>query len=100
MMYRKGPGLELPRGQSVSYQPAHDEAEAAAAIASGWFPSVPEALAEKLDAPAVEKPEEPRAPAVEIPPEKPPEPPVERAPFVPEVYEEPARRGPGRPRRS
>lgn len=90
MMYRKGPGLALPRGQSVSCQVAHDEAEQKSAIAAGWFPSVPEALAGKLDAPpapVAEKPAEPMAPAVGI-----------VLADAPEVDESP-RRGPGRPRR-
>lgn len=46
MMYRKGPGLPLPHGESVSCQAASDETEFAAALKAGWFPSVPEALAE------------------------------------------------------
>jgi hypothetical protein len=85
LMYRKGPGLELPRGQRVSYQVAHDETEYAAALKAGWFPSVPEALAEKLDAPEVEKPAEPPDP-------------IETAPEAPEAEPAPAKRG--RPRKS
>jgi hypothetical protein len=57
LMYREGAGLALPRGQSVSYKLTRDQEEYAANLKDGWFPSVPEALAGKLDAP-IEKPNE------------------------------------------
>ena len=62
MMYKKGPGLNLPRGQSVTCKGVFDEKAYEAALDAGWYPSVPEALAEslaKVDAPNVEPPKAP-----------------------------------------
>lgn len=89
MMYRKGPGLDLPRGERVSCQPANDETEYAAAIAAGWFPSVPEALA---DIPIAKPEPRPAVTSATVAP------PVERS-AEREVVEVPSR-GPGRPRKS
>ena len=59
MMYRRGPGLSLPHGESVECQAASDEQEFKDAVGAGWFPSVPEALAEELSAPVLQPRTEP-----------------------------------------
>ena len=57
-VYVKGPGMEVNGGTLTPLLVCNEE-EHTNALASGYFPSVPEALAEKLDEPLVEKLEEP-----------------------------------------
>ena len=51
----------LPGGKSYGFKVVHSGEEADAAVASGWFPTVPEAVAGKLDEPVAQEP-------VEVPP--------------------------------
>jgi hypothetical protein len=95
MVYSKdadqGSILPLPRGQSVRCKAVADEADLAAAVKDGWYPTVPEALAGKLDAPPVE--------AKPTNPEKPPEDVAAEAEAEPEPEaDEPARPRPRKPR--
>ena len=56
MVYKKGPGLALPHGQSVSCKAVLDEDAYDEALDDDWFPSVPEALEKDLVKPAAEMP--------------------------------------------
>ena len=54
MVYKKGPGLALPRGESVSCKAVLDEDAYDEALDADWFPSVPEALIAELGPPVEE----------------------------------------------
>jgi hypothetical protein len=67
-VYVKGPGMEVVGG-TLTPLLVCDEAEYNAALKDGYFPSVPEALAEKLDAPLAEEAASEEAASEEAPPE-------------------------------
>ena len=78
-MVFKTPGDQvLPGGKSYGFKAVHSNEEMGAALTTGWFPTVPEAIAGKLDEPVTQgpvevEPNEPVEP-VEVEPNEPVEP--------------------------